>query len=85
MTTYETLDLHTRVARYEAALEELRSSHHDVRALLQDQVLYERWQQIGVELGFVAGHGAGAAPNGQQADLQALNQQIPQMSESWAS
>jgi hypothetical protein len=83
MTTYETLDLHTRVARYEAALEELRSSHHDVRALLQDQVLYERWQQIGIELGFVAGNGA--APNGQQADLQALNQQIPQMSESWAS
>ncbi|WP_250038161.1 hypothetical protein [Paractinoplanes maris] len=81
MTTYETLDLHTRVARYEAALEELRSSHNDVRALLQDQVLYERWQQIGVELGFIAG----TAPNGQQHDLQALNQQIPQMSESWAS
>ena len=82
MTTYETLDLHTRVGRYEAALEELRSAHNDVRALLQDQVLYERWQQIGVELGFVAG---GSAANGQQADLQALNQQIPQMSESWAS
>ncbi|WP_250006122.1 hypothetical protein [Actinoplanes sp. M2I2] len=80
MTTYETLDLHTRVARYEAALEELRSAHQDVRALLQDQVLYERWQQIGVELGFIAGAGA----NGQQHDLQALNQQIPQMSESWA-
>ncbi|MBU2662389.1 hypothetical protein KOI35_02585 [Actinoplanes bogorensis] len=83
MTTYETLDLQSRVARYEAALEELRTAHHDVRAVLQDQVLYERWQQIGTELGFV-GHGGGGATNGQQ-DLQALNQQIPQMSESWAS
>lgn len=78
MTTYETLDLQSRVARYETALEELRSAHHDVRAVLQDQVLYERWQQIGTELGFVG------AANGQQ-DLQAINQQIPQMSESWAS
>ncbi|GID25960.1 hypothetical protein [Paractinoplanes brasiliensis] len=79
MTTYETLDLQSRVARYETALEELRSAHHDVRAVLQDQVLYERWQQIGADLGFVGG------ANGQQQDLQALNQQIPQMSESWAS
>ena len=47
MTTYETLDLHTRVARYETALDELRAAHNDVRALLQDQVLYERWLQIG--------------------------------------
>ncbi|MBM2617812.1 hypothetical protein JIG36_19840 [Actinoplanes sp. LDG1-06] len=83
MTTYETLDLQSRVARYETALEELRSAHHDVRAVLQDQVLYERWQQIGNELGFVGGAGAGS--NGQQQDLQSLNQQIPQMSESWAS
>ena len=81
MTTYETLDLQSRVARYETALEELRSAHQDVRAVLQDQVLYERWQQIGTELGFVGGTNG---VNGQQ-DLQALNQQIPQMSESWAS
>ena len=84
MTTYETLDLHTRVGRYESALEELRSAHQDVRAVLQDQVLYERWQQMGVELGFVGGSGGSPAASGQQ-DLQALNQQIPQMSESWAS
>ncbi len=85
MTTYETLDLHSRVARYETALEELRSAHQDVRAVLQDQVLYERWQQMGSELGFIGGPGVPAATSGQQHDLQALNQQIPQMSESWAS
>ncbi|GAB2623136.1 hypothetical protein Aab01nite_16140 [Paractinoplanes abujensis] len=79
MTTYETLDLQSRVARYETALDELRSAHHDVRAVLQDQVLYERWQQIGTELGFIG------SANGQPQDLQALSQQIPQMSESWAS
>ncbi|MBL7253753.1 hypothetical protein [Paractinoplanes lichenicola] len=79
MTTYETLDLQSRVARYETALEELRTAHHDVRAVLQDQVLYERWQQIGTELGFIG------SASVQQHDLSALNQQIPQMSESWAS
>ena len=84
MTTYETLDLHTRVARYETALEELRSAHNDVRPLLQDQVLYERWQQLGVDLGFV-GHGGAVTAPGPQQDLHALNQQIPQMAESWAS
>ena len=84
MTTYETLDLHTRVARYEAAVEELRSAHQDVRVVLQDQVLYERWHQLGADLGFVAGV-TGSPTVGQQHDLQGLNQQIPQMSESWAS
>ncbi|HET6481074.1 MAG TPA: hypothetical protein VFG35_13700 [Actinoplanes sp.] len=84
MTTYETSDLQTRVARYEGAVEELRTAHQDVRAVLQDQVLYERWHQIGVDLGFVAGPG-GSSANAGQNDLQGLNQQIPQMSESWAS
>ena len=82
MTTYETSDLHTRVAKYEAALDELRAAHQDVRAVLQDQVLYDRWQQIGAELGFVApAPEAAAAP---QQDLHTLNRQIPQMTESWA-
>lgn len=85
MTTYETLDLHTRVARYEAAVEELRTAHQDVRVVLQDQVLYERWHQLGADLGFVAGTNGSPATAGQQHDLQGLNQQIPQMSESWAS
>ncbi|MGK5678517.1 hypothetical protein [Actinoplanes sp. URMC 104] len=84
MTTYETLDLQSRVARYETAVEELRSAHQDVRAVLQDQVLYERWQQLGADLGFVVHSGTVPAP-GQQQDLHALNQQIPQMAESWAS
>ena len=84
MTTYETLDLQSRVARYETAVEELRSAHQDVRAVLQDQVLYERWQQLGADLGFVAHGGSVAAPS-QQQDLHGLNQQIPQMAESWAS
>ena len=88
MTTYETLDLHTRVARYETALDELRAAHNDVRALLQDQVLYERWLQIGAELGFTAQPAAAPAqqpgvPQPQQ-DLHSLNAQIPQLSESWA-
>jgi hypothetical protein len=73
MTMYETSDLHKRVARYEAALDELRAAHQDVRNVLVDQVLYERWQQIGVELGF-------AAP----ATAQGADQQSRQMSEAWA-
>ena len=80
MNTYETSDLHQRVARYEAALEELRAVHQDIRHVLQDQVLYERWQQIGAELGFTATQ----QQTGQQQDLSAMNQQIPQMSEARA-
>ncbi len=82
MTTMETSDLQSRVARYETAVAELRAAHQDVRTVLQDQVLYARWQQIGAELGFLAGP---AQPeDAQQQDLQQMNQQIPQMSESWA-
>ncbi|MCU7725859.1 hypothetical protein ODJ79_19185 [Actinoplanes sp. KI2] len=73
MAMYETSDLHKRVARYEAALDELRAAHQDVRHVLVDQVLYERWQQIGAELGF-------AAP----ATVQGVEQQSRQMSEAWA-
>ncbi|MGX6602504.1 hypothetical protein ACWKSP_10270 [Micromonosporaceae bacterium Da 78-11] len=99
MTMYETSDLHKRVERYEAALDELRAAHQDVKNILHDQVLYERWQQVGVELGFAlaeqptAGqHGqpvgqspVSQPPVGQQHDLTALNHQIPQMSDSWSS
>ncbi|MFC7276116.1 hypothetical protein ACFQS1_19160 [Paractinoplanes rhizophilus] len=84
MTMYETSDLHKRVARYEAAVDELRAAHQDIRTVLVDQVLYERWQQIGAELGFTGAPPASAAPAGQAQDLGAMNQQIPQMSEAWA-
>ncbi|MEU4241405.1 hypothetical protein [Actinoplanes sp. NPDC026619] len=84
MTMYETSDLHKRVARYEAAVDELRAAHQDIRAVLIDQVLYERWQQIGAELGFTVATPASATATAQQ-DLNAMNQQIPQMAESWAS
>ncbi|GAA0456320.1 hypothetical protein Ade02nite_05180 [Paractinoplanes deccanensis] len=85
MTTYETVDLHTRVARYEAALEELRAAHQDVRAVLQDQILYERWQQLGADLGFVANQSPPPDQSRPQRDLQALNEHLPQMSDTWAS
>jgi hypothetical protein len=63
-------------------VDELRAAHQDIRNVLQDQVLYARWQQIGAELGFTA---AQAQPEGaQQQDLHSMNQQIPQMAESWA-
>lgn len=75
MTTYESSDLHKRIGRYEAALEELQASHQEVRNVLHDQLLYDRWQQIGLELGFVPGdHPADRDPS----------LQMPQLSESWA-
>ena len=81
MTMYETSELHKRVARYESAVDELRAAHQDIRTVLVDQVLYERWQQIGAELGFAAPAAAAAE---QQQELNAMNQQIPQMAEAWA-
>lgn len=77
MTIYEDI-LHTRVQRYEAALTELLAAHQDVKGVLLDQILYERWQQVGAELGYL--------PGSQQPhrDLAALNHHIPELSESWA-
>jgi hypothetical protein len=82
MTISEGADLHKRVERYEAAVDELRAAHRDVRELLLDQVLFEHWQQLGAELGFAA---VRSQAHGQQRDLTSLNSQIPEMSESWAS
>jgi hypothetical protein len=81
MTITEGADLHKRVERYEAAVNELQAAYRDVKELLQDQVLFEHWQQLGSELGF-----AGVRPqsHNSQRDLTALNSQIPEMSESWA-
>jgi hypothetical protein len=91
MTMYELADLHKRVARYEAALDELRAAHQDIRNILLDQVLFERWQQIGAELGFAVAPAPAAAPQPAaqpqpQMDLGAVSQQqMPQMSEAaWA-
>ena len=82
MTMLEDSELQKRVARYEAAVNELRVAHHDVQDVLVEHVLYERWQQIGAELGFTA---AQAHPEGaSQQDLHSMNQQIPQMAEPWA-
>ena len=83
MTMYETSDLHQRVERYEAALDELRAAHQDIKNILHDRVLYERWQLIGADLGFSVGDQSAAGQ--QPADLAALNHQIPQMAESWSS
>jgi hypothetical protein len=86
MTMYETSDLHKRVERYEAALDELRAAHQDIKNILLDQVLYERWQQLGAELGFALVQNA-PAPNlaGQPPhDPNPLSHQMPQLSESWA-
>ena len=56
MTVHEGADLHNRVERYEAAVHELRASHQDIKDVLTDQVLFERWQQLGAARGFTAGH-----------------------------
>jgi hypothetical protein len=54
MTNHEGADLHKRVERYEAAVAELLVAHRGVKGVLTDQVLFERWEQIGAELGFSA-------------------------------
>jgi hypothetical protein len=87
MTIHEGADLHERVERYEAAVNELRAAHQDVKELLLDQVLFERWQQLGAELGFSAmrQQTQGQGPGSVQRDLGALTNQVPEMSDSWAS
>jgi hypothetical protein len=77
MTIHEGADLHKRVERYEAAVDELRAAHQDVKELLTDHVLFERWQQLGAELGF-------SGSMQQQNNMAVLNRQMPEMSESWA-
>lgn len=83
--TYETSELHPRVARYEAAVDELRAAHQDVRSLLQDQVLFARWQQMGVELGFVAASSPDDAAQQSGGSAVPGGQPVPPMAESWAS
>ena len=83
MTMYDNSDLHKRVERYEAAFEELRSAQLDVKNVLHDQVLYDRWQQLGLELGFAVA--LNAAGQHQQALLPQHDMNgHPQLAEAWA-
>ena len=82
MTIHEGDDLHKRVERYEAAVDELRAAHQDIKDVLTPQVLFERWQQIGGELGFAATVQNGAQPHHTMA---AVSHPLPDMAESWAS
>jgi hypothetical protein len=77
MTVHDGAELHKRVERYEAAVDELRASHQDIKDVLTDQVLFERWRQLGLELGF----SATATPPREHTPV---NQQIPEMSEAWS-
>jgi hypothetical protein len=82
MTIYEEI-LHTRVQRYEAALSELLAAHQDVKGVLLDQILFDRWQQVGADLGYLPGPQSPETGR-MHRDLAALNHQIPELSESWA-
>ncbi len=77
---YEMSDLHKRVERYENALEEMRAAQQEIKNVLHDQVLYDRWQQLGAELGFVvASNAAGVHPH------QDMNgHSVPALSDTWA-
>lgn len=82
MTIHESSDLLKKVERYEAAVQELEAAHEDVKNVLNENILFARWQQLGTQLGFAAVDPRQRdEPN---RDLQQLNQQISAMSESWA-
>lgn len=81
MTMFESSDLRKRVERYETALEELRAAHQDVKHVLHDQVLYERWQQLGAELGFV---GLSPSNGHQNGHAEATNgHSVPALADAW--
>ncbi len=72
-------DLFKRVERYEAAVDELRASHEDIKDVLAVHVLYERWKLLGSELGF------GATPlNKQQATRDLVSvADVHKMNDAW--
>lgn len=81
MTIYEDI-LHKRVERYETALSEMLAAQLDVKGVLLDQILFDRWQQVGADLGYLPGaHPDAGRPS---RDMASLNQPIPELSESWA-
>ncbi|MFG1604165.1 hypothetical protein [Actinoplanes sp. NPDC049265] len=79
MTVHDGAELHKRVERYEAAVDELRASHQDIRDVLTEQVLFERWRQLGAELGFATNAAATAPPR----ETMVVGTQIPELSEAW--
>jgi hypothetical protein len=82
MTMYEgSSDLHKRVERYEAALDEMRAAQQEIKNILHDQVLYDRWQQLGADLGFVVAPNAATAHQ-QSPDMNGHS--VPALSETWA-
>jgi len=82
MTIHDSADLHKRVERYEAAVDELRAAHQDIKDVLTAQVLFERWQQVGGELGFSVAQ----PPNGRpQQGMTVVSHPVPEMADSWAS
>jgi len=74
-------DLGKRVERYEAALDEMRAAQQEIKNILHDQVLYDRWQQLGADLGFVVAANA-AAVQAQSPDTN--GHPVPALSETWA-
>jgi hypothetical protein len=83
MNMYEgSSDLHKRVERYEAALDEMRAAQQEIKNILHDQVLYDRWQQLGADLGFVVAANAAAAAHPQSPDMNGHS--VPALSDTWA-
>ncbi|MEV8506452.1 hypothetical protein AB0368_16695 [Actinoplanes sp. NPDC051475] len=81
MTNQERSELLKKVERYENAFTELKAAHEDVKDVLIETILFDRWQQLGTQLGFKAQKPKDDEPN---RDLAQLNQQISAMSESWS-
>ena len=79
MTIDEGFDLFKKVERYEAAVVGLRNAHEDVREVLHDNILFDRWRQLGVELGYAAQ--PLAKPD---RDFAALDRQPAELSDAWA-
>ncbi|AGL20178.1 hypothetical protein [Actinoplanes sp. N902-109] len=81
MSTYEGTELLQKVERYEAAVKELHAAHEDVKDVLIEAILFDRWQMLGEQLGFSAENHRKEEPN---RDLAQLNQQISAMSDAWS-
>src|SRR5689334_10605885 len=54
MTNHERSELLKKVERYENAFTELKAAHEDVKDVLIETILFDRWQQLGTQLGFKA-------------------------------
>jgi hypothetical protein len=83
MTIHEGSELLRRVERYDTAVQELEAAHEAVKDILNEAILFDRWQRLGAQFGFEA-QPPGRLPEEPNRDLQQLNQQISAMSESWA-